>query len=118
MVWKGNAPYQLLPPLRCLRRPAVAPRQSASPLVAARLGGLLRQPAHTACLRSCVSSPRSSSCRRHFATVAMGGSAGGQRVVLWFRGTDLRLHDNAPVAEAARRVQVSAWHRMAAARPV
>lgn len=29
------------------------------------------------------------------------GKAGARRVVLWFRGTDLRVHDNAPVARAA-----------------
>ena len=29
------------------------------------------------------------------------GKAGARRVGLWFRGTDLRVHDNAPVARAA-----------------
>jgi hypothetical protein len=33
-----------------------------------------------------------------------GGGASGGRAVIWFRGTDLRLHDNAVVHEAARRV--------------
>ena len=30
------------------------------------------------------------------------GRAGARRVVLWFRGTDLRVHDSAPVARAAQ----------------
>ncbi len=33
------------------------------------------------------------------------GGSGGNRAVLWFRGTDLRVHDNVVVHEAARRVQ-------------
>lgn len=37
------------------------------------------------------------------AGAAGGGS--GNRAVIWFRGTDLRLHDNAIVHEAARRVE-------------
>ncbi|KAL4421836.1 hypothetical protein ABPG77_001625, partial [Micractinium sp. CCAP 211/92] len=37
-----------------------------------------------------------------------GGGAipsGGNRAIVWFRGTDLRLHDNVIVHEAARRVE-------------
>jgi hypothetical protein len=34
-----------------------------------------------------------------------GGSGGQNRAVIWFRGADLRLHDNAIVHEAARKVK-------------
>lgn len=59
--------------------------------------------------------------RVQFSSTAMaalqdGSGGGGQRAVLWFRN-DLRLHDNAIVAEAAQRVKSGQMSEVRLARP-